>query len=51
MGANMWNVKWVFKKKTSPDGTIDKYKARLVVKCCIYKKVKIILILTHQLPT
>ena len=24
--------KWVFKKKLRPDGTIDKYKARLVVK-------------------
>jgi histone deacetylase 1/2 len=24
--------KWVFKKKLKPDGTIEKYKARLVVK-------------------
>lgn len=24
--------KWVFKKKLKPDGTIDKYKARLVIK-------------------
>jgi hypothetical protein len=38
MGENLWNVKWVFKKKTSRDDTIDKYKARLVVKCHIYKE-------------
>ena len=24
--------KWIFKRKMKPDGTIDKYKARLVVK-------------------
>ena len=24
--------KWIFKRKLKPDGTIDKYKARLVIK-------------------
>jgi hypothetical protein len=31
-GCKPMGYKWVFKKKLSPDGTIDKYKARLVTK-------------------
>ena len=30
--------KWIFKRKTKPDGTIDKYKARLIVKWYRQKK-------------
>jgi hypothetical protein len=31
--VNLWVIiKWAFKKKLRPDGTIDKYKARLVTK-------------------
>jgi hypothetical protein len=30
--------KWVFKKKLGPDGTIDKYKARLVTKSYTQKE-------------
>ena len=30
--------KWIFKRKTKPDGTIDKYKARVVVKGYTQKK-------------
>jgi hypothetical protein len=41
--------KWVFKKKLSPDGTIDKYKARLVTKGYTKNKAKISLILIHML--
>jgi hypothetical protein len=33
--------KWVFKRKFRPDGTIDKYKARLVFKCYTQKEGKI----------
>ena len=31
-GCKPVGCKWIFKKKLKPDGTIDKYKARLVVK-------------------
>ena len=31
-GCKALGSKWVFKKKLKPDGTIDKYKARLVIK-------------------
>lgn len=31
-GAKAIPCKWVFRLKTNPDGSIDKYKARLVVK-------------------
>jgi hypothetical protein len=31
-GCKPMGCKWVFKKKLRPDGTIDKYKARLVTK-------------------
>ena len=33
------DCKWIFKKKLRPDGTVDKYKARLVVKGFINKRV------------
>jgi hypothetical protein len=32
MDVNLWGCKWVFKKKLRPDSTIEKYKAKLVVK-------------------
>ena len=32
LGNNPLGSKWIFKRKMKPDGTIDKYKARLVVK-------------------
>ena len=31
-GSKTVGCKWVFKKKLRPDGIVDKYKARLVVK-------------------
>jgi hypothetical protein len=31
-GCNPMGCKWMFKKKFNPDGTIDKYKARLMAK-------------------
>ena len=31
-GCKPVGCKWVFKKKLRPDGTIDKYKARLIAK-------------------
>jgi hypothetical protein len=39
----------VFKKKLRPDGTIERYKARLVVKGYSQKRVKIILTPIHLL--
>jgi hypothetical protein len=39
--------KWVFKKKLRPNGTIERYKARLV-KAIHKRKVMISLILTHM---
>jgi len=30
-GCKTFDNKWIFKKKLKPDGSIDKYKARLVV--------------------
>jgi hypothetical protein len=41
--------KWIFKKKMKPDGTVDKFKARLVAKEFTQKKARIILILIHLL--
>jgi hypothetical protein len=41
--------KWVFKKKLRPDGTIDKYKARLMAKGYTSRKARISLILIHLL--
>ena len=32
-GNKLLGSKWIFKRKIKDDGTIDKYKARLVVKC------------------
>jgi hypothetical protein len=37
-GCKLMGCKWVFKKKRSPDGTIDKYKTRLVAKGYTQKK-------------
>jgi hypothetical protein len=37
-GCKPVGCKWVFKKKLKPDGTIDKYKARLVVKSYTQKE-------------
>lgn len=37
VGANIIRSKWVFRIKYHPNGTIDKYKARLVVKGCSQK--------------
>jgi hypothetical protein len=31
-GCKLVRCKWIFKKKLRPDGTIEKYKARLVTK-------------------
>jgi hypothetical protein len=38
MVVNSWVVSGCLKKKLSPDGTIDKYKARLVTKGYTQKK-------------
>jgi thiosulfate reductase cytochrome b subunit len=38
MVCKLVGCKWVFKKKLSPDGTIDKYKTRFVAKGYIQKK-------------
>jgi hypothetical protein len=40
----------VFKKKLRPDGTIERYKARLIIKGYSQKKVRIYLILIHLWP-
>jgi hypothetical protein len=40
----------VFKKKLRPDGTIEKYKVRLIAKGYNQKKEKISLTLTYTLP-
>jgi hypothetical protein len=37
-GCKPVGYKWVFKKKLRPDGTIDKYKARLVAKSYTQKE-------------
>jgi hypothetical protein len=37
-GCKPMGCKWVFKKKLMPDGTIDKYKARLVAKSYTQKE-------------
>ena len=49
-GCKLIGCKWVFKKKLMPDGTIEKYKVRLVAKGYTQKKEKISLTLIHQLP-
>ena len=33
LGTKPLGYKWIFKRKIKTDGSIDKYKARLVVKC------------------
>jgi hypothetical protein len=37
-GCKPVSCKWVFKKKLMPDGTINKYKVRLVTKCYTQKE-------------
>ncbi|GJR29762.1 retrotransposon protein, putative, ty1-copia subclass [Tanacetum coccineum] len=37
-GCKALGYKWIFKKKMKADGTIDKYKARLLTKCLDTKK-------------
>ena len=37
-GCKTISSKWIFKKKLRPDGTIDKYKARLVIRGFNQKK-------------
>jgi len=51
-GCKPLGCKWVFKKKLRPDGTIEKYKARLVAKSYSQKdrKRKISSILIHLWP-
>jgi hypothetical protein len=49
-GCKPIGCKWMFKKKLRPDGTIEKYKARLIAKGYNQKKEKISLTLTHPLP-
>ena len=44
---NPLELKWIFKRKMKPDGTIDKYKARLVVKG--YRQKEGLDYLTHTL--
>ena len=41
--------KWIFKRKLKEDGSIDKYRARLVVKGYKQRKVWIILTYIHML--
>ena len=36
-GCKPLGSKWIFKRKMKADGSIDKYKARLVIKCYTYK--------------
>jgi hypothetical protein len=50
VGCKPVGCKWIFKKKLKPDGTIDKYKARLVARDLPKRKVRIILIPIHRLP-
>ena len=47
-GNKPLGYKWIFKRKLKDDGTIDKYKARLVVKGFRQKKVLTTLIHTHR---
>jgi hypothetical protein len=47
VGCKPVGCKWIFKKKLKPDGTINKYKARLVGKGFTKKKVKTFLAHVH----
>jgi hypothetical protein len=38
LGVNLWDVNEYLRKKLKPDGTVDKYKARLVAKEFTQKK-------------
>jgi hypothetical protein len=49
-GCKPSGSKWVFKKKLMPDGTIERYKVRLVIKAIHRRKVRISLILIHLWP-
>jgi hypothetical protein len=48
-GCKPIGCKWVFKKKLRPNGTIDKYKARLWLRVIPRRKMRISLILIHLL--
>ncbi|WVZ98911.1 LOW QUALITY PROTEIN: hypothetical protein U9M48_044281 [Paspalum notatum var. saurae] len=50
-GCKPVGCKWVFKKKLRPDGTIEKYKTRLMAKGYTQKEAKTSLILTHLMTT
>ena len=47
-GCKPLGCKWIFKQKMKPDGLIDKYKTRLVIKGYRKKNVLITLTLIHQ---
>ena len=44
-GSKPFGCKWIFKKKMTVDGTIDKFKARLVVKGFIQKRLIILILM------
>jgi hypothetical protein len=46
-GCKPVGCKWMFKKQLRHDGTVEKYKARLVEKCYTQKKAKITLTPIH----
>ena len=48
-GCEPLGYKWIFKRKLKDDGSIDKYRARLVVKGYKQRKVWIILTYIHML--
>ena len=48
-GCKPIGCKWVFKKKLRPNGTIERYKARLWPRAILKRKVMISLILIHWL--
>jgi hypothetical protein len=48
-GCKPIGCKWVFKKKLRSDGTIERYKARLVARVILKRRGKTSLILIHRL--